>query len=89
MLCRIATALFALAYAAALAVLAIWTFGLFGQERDPLSGAYVILLGLPWTLWVPPLPDPWPLTAGVLAPAMNLALCAALCRWLRGRHHVP
>lgn len=50
MLCRIATALFALAYAAALAVLAIGTFGLFGQERDPLSGAYVILLGLPWTL---------------------------------------
>jgi hypothetical protein len=41
---------FLIAYVIALALLAISTFGLFGQERDPLGGVFLMPLGLPWNL---------------------------------------
>ena len=64
----------------ALALLLIGTFGLFGQERDPLSGVFLILLGLPWVSLLDGVsdgPKPW---LAVLAPALNLFILMALCR---------
>lgn len=64
-------------YLVALALLAIGTFGLFGQERDPLSGVFLMPLGLPWNLVGDRigLAGPW---LAVLAPAIN----AAILYWL-------
>lgn len=83
--CKAVVVLFALAYAAAFAILIIGAYGLFGQERDPLSGVFLIPLGLPWNLLTSPLSDtlrPW---AAALAPGVNLAIIAAICR-MRGHH---
>lgn len=37
-----------LLYIFALGLWAIGTHGLFGQQQDPLSGVFLIPLGLPW-----------------------------------------
>ena len=67
-------------YVAALALFVIGTFGLIGQEQDPLAGVFLIPLGLPWNLWLDGLPDAVRLWLAVLAPALNMFLLAALCR---------
>jgi TRAP-type C4-dicarboxylate transport system permease small subunit len=41
-----------------LAILAIGTFGWFGQERDPVSAAFAILLSAPWPMLVDSINDP-------------------------------
>lgn len=67
-------------YLVALALLLIGTFGLFGQERDPLSGVFLLPLGAPWVYWLDGVSDslkPWLL---ILAPALNLAILFAICR---------
>lgn len=67
-------------YAAALFVWAVGTFGWFGQERDPLSGVFLVPLGLPWTMLADGAPDaalPW---IGALAPLVNIAILG----WLAG-----
>jgi hypothetical protein len=64
-------------YAAALVLLAIGTFGLFGQEQDPLSGIFLMPLGLPWSLLGSKVGLGGPLFA-ILAPAIN----AAILFWL-------
>lgn len=72
-------------YLVALALLLIGTFGLFGQERDPLSGIFLIPLGMPWSLWLDGFPEslkPW---LAALTPLLNIAILAAGCRLLR-RH---
>lgn len=38
---------FVVLYLLALALLAIGTFGWFGQEQDPLSGVFLLPFGLP------------------------------------------
>jgi len=84
MVCRIILGVLAVAYLLALAVFAAGTFGWLGADRDPLSGVYLIVLGMPWVL-LPfdavvgeaALP-----AVGVLAPLVNLAILWALCRWL-------
>jgi hypothetical protein len=79
-MCRLVAWIFAFLYVVAVAVLVIGTFGLFGNERDPLSGVFLVPLGLPWNLLVDLAPETaWPLLAA-LAPAMNLALIWMLCR---------
>jgi len=82
--CRVIFAVLAAAYLFALAVFAIGTFGWFGADRDPLAGAYLIILGMPWVL----LPfdavvgeAALPLV-GVLVPLINLAIVWAVCRRL-------
>ena len=68
-------------YAAALFIWAVGTFGWFGQERDPLSAVYLVLLGLPWTIFAGGAPDaalPW---IGALAPLVNIAILRWLARW--------
>ena len=68
---------FAALYALALLLFLIGTFGWFGQEADPLSGVFLIPLGLPWNLLADRLGVPGTL-AGVLGPAVN----AGLLFWL-------
>lgn len=79
--CRVAAILFAMAWLAALGLLAVGTWGLFGQERDPLSGVFLLPLGLPWVLIADAagVAGPWAVT---LAPGVNLALILGLCRAL-------
>ncbi len=71
-------------YLFALALLLIGTFGLFGQERDPLAGVFLMPLGLPWVLWLDGFPEallPW---LAAFAPVLNLAILTLLCRFLHG-----
>ena len=70
-------------YIVALALLAVGTFGLFGNEQDPLSGVFLLPLGLPWNLLLPSTSEaafPW---VGVGAPLINLALIGLVCRRFR------
>jgi hypothetical protein len=79
-LCKWTIRIVGACYLVALALLLIGTFGLFGQERDPLSGALLIPLGLPWVSLLNGVSDglkPWLLA---LAPAFNLFILIALCR---------
>jgi len=71
-----------LLYLGALALLLIGTFGLFGQDRDPLAGVFLLPLGLPWVLWLDGFPDsaqPW---LAAIAPTLNLTILFLLCRLL-------
>ena len=82
-MCRLLPGAFALAWAGALLVWLASAYGRFGAERDPLSGVYLVLLGLPWNRLVDLAPEPgWPLLTA-LAPGLNLALVAGLCQLLR------
>lgn len=79
-LLKVAVWMFVLAYMLALALLLIGTFGLFGQPRDPLSGIFLLPLGLPWARLVELFPHvlwPW-LTA--MVPLINLAILWLLYR---------
>ncbi|MCK0129108.1 hypothetical protein [Erythrobacter sp. F6033] len=64
-------------YVAALALLAIGTFGLFEQDRDPLSGVFLLPLGMPWNFLADWLGISGMATA-LVAPAIN----AAVLFWL-------
>ena len=69
--------IFAVLYALALFVLAVGTFGWFGQEQDPLSGVFLMPLGLPWNIVADKIGIGGAATA-ILAPAIN----AAILFWL-------
>lgn len=82
-LCRSVVAIMALLYLVALGLFVIGTLGWFGQDPTPLAGVFLVPLGLPWNLWLDPLPQalrPW--VAG-LTPLLNIGLIAVLCRVLR------
>lgn len=64
-------------YALAFLLFLIGTFGWFGQEKDPLSGVFLMPLGLPWNMLADRLGAPGLLT-GLLAPAIN----AGILFWL-------
>lgn len=82
-ICKVASALLILAYLFALALYLASTFGLFGAQRDPLSGIFLVPLGLPWNHFADLFPQPlWP-WLGALAPVINIALLLGLCRALR------
>jgi hypothetical protein len=81
--CRLVVGAFALAYLLALALAAIGTFGLFGQEPDALSAIGVVVLGLPWNRLADLAPEPWWPWLAVAAPLLNLLLLAGACRVLR------
>jgi hypothetical protein len=84
-MCRYVVWLFAILYAGALALLAVGTFGLFGSERDPLAGVFLIPLGMPWNGLIDLAPEAlWPWLA-MAAPAVNLAILWGACRWFRRR----
>ena len=79
-LCRITVGLFALLWLFAIAILLIGQFGLFGQERDPLAGVFLVPLGFPWNRFIDIAPEAtWPWFAAAM-PLINLALLWAVCR---------
>ena len=84
-MCRWIVRIFAALYLLALLVLLIGTYGLFGQERDPLSGVFLVPLGLPWNQFIDAAPAallPW---LAALAPLVNLLLLRAICRAFSNR----
>jgi len=84
-MCRLFKWAFAVAYLAALFLLAVGTWGWFGAERDPLSGVFLILLGLPWNLFIDSFGEGSPAVLAALAPALNLAILFSICSALRRR----
>lgn len=65
--------IFLILWLLALFLLAVGTFGWFGQEKDPLSGVFLLPLGLPWNI----LADKIGLAsaaAAALTPAINLGI---------------
>lgn len=85
LICRIVIWILVLLWLAALALLLIGTLGLFGQEQDPLSGVFLVLLGMPWIYLVDLLPQaawPW---ATALAPGLNILVILTLCRLFHAR----
>jgi hypothetical protein len=82
-ICGYTLAVFGGLYLVALALLLVGTFGLLGQPRDPLSGVFLLPLGLPWNLLGGnELPEPALPWVAAVAPALNLGLLALLCRYL-------
>ncbi len=80
MICRFILGIFTVVYVVALAVFVTGTFGWFGQERDPLSGVFLLPLGVPWVFAVNLAPEygkPW---LSALAPVLNLYLLNMVCR---------
>lgn len=84
-MCYLIVRIFALLYLLAVVILIIGTFGLMGQDQDPLSGVFLLPLGLPWALWLDGLSEPLKTWAGALAPLPNLLLLGVLCRLLGSR----
>lgn len=76
--------IFAGLYVMALALLAIGTFGWFGQDRDPLSAVLLVPLGLPWNIAADRLFGLASPAVAVAAPLINLGILALLGR--RRRH---
>lgn len=74
-----AAAIVGLLYILALGLWAIGTFGLFGQQTDPLSGVFLIPLGLPWNRMGDG-PD-----AMIAAPIANILILWLLSAVLRKR----
>lgn len=70
-------------YLVALALLLIGTFGLFGQEQDPLSGIFLLPLGLPWLLWSDGVPDVLLPSLAAFVPLLNILILTLLCRYFR------
>ncbi len=80
MICKAVLCVLVVAYLGALFVLATGTFGWFGQERDPLSGVFLMPLGLPWVLIK--VPESFNIVLAICAPLINIALIGLLCRKL-------
>lgn len=64
-------------YVLTLLIFLAGTYGWFGQEKDPLSGIFLMPLGLPWNVLGDRLGAPGFIT-GLLAPAVN----AGILFWL-------
>jgi len=73
-------------YLFAMALFLIGAFGLFGQERDPLSGVFLIPLEIPWIYLLDHLsvPDGSRIWIGILSPVIKLTCICAFCSWMRG-----
>lgn len=80
--CRVLIVIFAVLWLIALFLLAVGTFGWFGQERDPLAGVFLLPLGLPWNLLAAQWSEPGKagLFVGMLAPGVNLLVLIYACR---------
>jgi hypothetical protein len=75
--------LFTVLYILALLIYAVGVFGWFGQERDPVSGVFLVLLGWPWSGLVDRFPEAtWPWLSA-LAPLLNVGILAAILAMLK------
>lgn len=79
-----ATKILALLYAFAVLVFLIGTFGWLGAGKDPLSGVYLLPLGLPW-IYLLSRSGLEGLAPPLLAPAINVLILFCLWRWSRHR----
>lgn len=80
--CRLVVIAFATLYFIALVVMVLGIAGIAGQEQDPLSGVFVLLLGLPWSRMIEVMPEPaWPWLLA-MCPAINLGLLILACKLL-------
>lgn len=77
--CHYALMTFAVIYFAAVTIFAIGTLGLFGADKDPLAGVFLMPFGLPWNLALDPFPEGIRPMAAALAPAVNLLVLWAIC----------
>lgn len=84
---KIICSVFSTLYLLALAVLAVGTFGLFGQERDPLSAVFLVPLGVPW-IWLADRLGMGGAPVLILAPLINLAILFVLARW-HAKRRIP
>ena len=80
MLCKAAIWVFTLLWAGAVFIFATGTFGWFEQPRDPLSGVFLLPLGIPWIFVVELAPETTRPVLAILAPSVNLAILLVLCR---------
>ncbi len=83
--CRKVTVLLTVLYLLALALFGISYFELFGQQGDPLSAVFLVLLGTPWTQMIQLGTDPQKLALVILAPVVNLAILWVACGLFRHR----
>ena len=83
--CIFVVVAFLLVYLVALGMLLVGTLGLFSQEKDPLSGVFLIPLGLPWNMLFDSIPEPWLPWLGAGAPLLNLMLLVILCVLIQRR----
>ncbi|WP_135506433.1 hypothetical protein [Roseovarius aestuariivivens] len=77
--CSFAIWILILLYVGAVFIFLVGTFGWFGEERDPLSGVFLLPLGLPWNLLFGALDDslrPW---LSAAAPIVNIVILKAIC----------
>ncbi|SEA99396.1 hypothetical protein [Rubrimonas cliftonensis] len=81
----IAAGVVALLWIAAAALFLAGRYGWAGAEPDPLSGVFLIPLGLPWNRLIEAAFEAaWPWLA-LAAPGINVALLLLLRRWAGGR----
>lgn len=81
--CRLVVGVILVLYILALGLFLVGQFGLFGSERDPLAGVFLVPLGLPWNRFIDGLPEAaWPWLVA-FAPILNLVVIGALCRIAR------
>jgi hypothetical protein len=85
-ICRTILTIFALLYTIAVFLFLIGTFGWFGQETDPLAGAFLIPLGLPWNLFLDAVADPFRAWATAAAPLVTILVLRVICLRLRPSH---
>ena len=84
--CRWVVTVVATAYVIALVLFLIGTFGLFGEEKDPLSGVFLLPLGLPWNQFLDGFSGTARAVAAAAAPLVNILILSGLCRLLgRGK----
>ena len=65
--------IFAVLFLIALSLFLVGVFGWFGQEQDPLSGIFLVPLGMPWNIIADRLGLAG-VTAGIVSPLINLAI---------------
>ncbi len=86
-LLKVLLAALVILYPVALFIFATGTFGWFGQETDPLSGVFLLPLGLPWVLATDLFPEATRAWFAALAPVLNIVVLWWLLRTTaRDRH---
>jgi len=78
-MCRIILWILVLLYIGALSLLIVGTYGLFGVDKDPLSGIFLVPMGMPWIMASDYIPESLKFWFGAGAPFINLLIIRWLC----------
>ena len=89
--CRFVIVVYMLAYIAALCVALVSTHETASVQSDEISGAYLVFIGMPWTLAlayleVDRVPEILLRAFVVFAPMLNVGIAMLLCRSRRKRY---